>query len=221
VLSHRSAATTWRLLDPRRGDIEVTVVGRDCGPREGIRHRRTKELDSRDVRRRDGLLVTAPARTLLDVASLIDDRDLERALNEAFVLRLTTVRELHAAMLRSRGRPGAPKLRALLDSIEGRGITRSEAERRLGRLLARSGLSAPETNTMVGPYEVDMLWRSAGLVVEVDGWAFHSTRAAFERDRARDADLQARGLRVLRFTWRQIVDQPDVVVARVTQLLKR
>ena len=66
-----------------------------------------------------------------------------------------------------------------------------------------------------------MLWRAERLVAEVDGYAFHSTRSAFERDRARDADLQARGLRVLRFTWRQIVDQPAVVVARVTQLLKR
>ncbi len=73
----------------------------------------------------------------------------------------------------------------------------------------------------IGPYEVDLLWREERLVVEVDGYAFHSTRSAFERDRARDADLQARGLRVLRFTWRQIVDQPEIVVSRVKQLLKR
>jgi very-short-patch-repair endonuclease len=57
------------------------------------------------------------------------------------------------------------------------------------------------------------------LVVEVNGYAFHSTRAAFERDRRRDADLQARGLRVIRVTWRQIVEEPEAVLVRIAQAL--
>lgn len=59
------------------------------------------------------------------------------------------------------------------------------------------------------------------LPAEVDGFAFHSTRAAFERDRLRDAELQARGLAVLRVTWRQIVDEPDALVARLARALTR
>jgi very-short-patch-repair endonuclease len=71
----------------------------------------------------------------------------------------------------------------------------------------------------VGRYEVDLLWRESSLIVEVDGYAYHSSRAAFERDRARDAELQAAGWRVLRVTWRQIVEEPEAVVARLAALL--
>jgi very-short-patch-repair endonuclease len=68
-------------------------------------------------------------------------------------------------------------------------------------------------------YEVDLLWREQRLIVEVDGFAYHSTRAAFERDRARDAALQAAGYRVVRLTWRQIIDEPHALVAQLAVLL--
>jgi len=86
-------------------------------------------------------------------------------------------------------------------------------------LLRRTGLPLPRTNVKVGRYEVDMLWRQERLVVEIDGFAFHSTRAAFERDRRRDADLQARGLKVMRVTWKQIVEEPEATLVRVARLL--
>ncbi|HET9739877.1 MAG TPA: DUF559 domain-containing protein, partial [Solirubrobacteraceae bacterium] len=68
-------------------------------------------------------------------------------------------------------------------------------------------------------YEVDLLWRRERLIVEVDGYAYHSTRQAFERDRARDAALQAAGYRVVRLTWRQIAYEPLAVVVQLTRLL--
>ena len=71
----------------------------------------------------------------------------------------------------------------------------------------------------VAGYEVDFLWRDHKLVVEVDGFAYHATRTAFERDRARDATLQAAGYRVIRLTWRQIAAEPHAVVARLASLL--
>ena len=165
--------------------------------------------------------MTAPPRTLLDVASFVDERELARMVNEALVLGLTNNKELCAAVVRCHGRRGIPALRRLLARAEGPRLTRSEAERRFLRLLELARLPMPETNVRILSYEVDMLWRSAALVVEIDGYAYHSTRAAFERDRVRDADLQASGLRVLRFTWRQITDQPEVVAARVSTLLQR
>ncbi len=67
--------------------------------------------------------------------------------------------------------------------------------------------------------EVDLLWRRERLIVEVDGFAYHSTRQAFERDRARDAALQAAGYRVVRFTWRQIIHEPHAVVAQLARLI--
>jgi very-short-patch-repair endonuclease len=94
-------------------------------------------------------------------------------------------------------------------------MTRSEAERCLLRLLARARLPRPHTNVRLGAYEVDAHWPAQRLVVEVDGYAFHSGRAAFERDRLRDMHLQLAGLRVMRVTWRQLVEEPEALAARL------
>ena len=110
---------------------------------------------------------------------------------------------------------------ALREAIgsEAPALTRSDAEDRFLSLVAKAQLAAPETNVRLSPYEVDALWRDQSLIVEIDGFAVHSTRVAFERDRARDAELQARGLRVIRVTWRQLVDEPEAVVARLARAL--
>jgi very-short-patch-repair endonuclease len=92
-------------------------------------------------------------------------------------------------------------------------LTRSEAERRLVELIRAARLPEPLTNATIGRHEVDLLWDASRLVVEVDGYAFHSTRSAFERDRRRDAELHAIGYRVLRVTWRQIADDREALVA--------
>jgi very-short-patch-repair endonuclease len=219
ILSHRSAAVLWELLPSDGGPVDLTVIGRECGRRPGVRDRRARRLAPEALRQRDGLPVTAPARTLLDIAGAVRPQQLERAVNEAFVRRLTTMKELRATLGSSKGRPGTPALRRLLDELEGPSMTRSEAEERMRALLSRARLPSPETNVRVGPYEVDMLWRGERLVVEVDGYAFHGTRAAFERDRVRDAELQARGLRVLRVTWRQLSDEPQEIVGRIARML--
>lgn len=163
--------------------------------------------------------VTAPARTLLDLAEVVSSRELERAVAEAQVRGLVRISQLHAAIARAPGRHGAAPLRALLDADTGPALTRSEAEQRLLTLVRAARLRSPETNVRFGRYEVDFLWRAERLVLEVDGYAFHSSRAAFERDRLRDAELQLAGLRVVRVTWRQIVDEPEALVARLAQAL--
>ena len=98
-------------------------------------------------------------------------------------------------------------------------LTRSEAEERFLALVRAAGLPAPEVNARILGHEVDFLWRDEGLVVEVDGFQFHSTRAAFERDRQRDAELQGAGLRVLRVTWRQVVDAPYATLTNLVRAL--
>ena len=99
------------------------------------------------------------------------------------------------------------------------GPTRSEAERRLLRLVERARLPRPETNARLAGYEVDALWRLQRLIVEVDGYAFHGGREAFEQDRRRDADLMVAGHRVLRVTWRQLTREPEAVAARLAVTL--
>ena len=219
VLSHRSAGSLWGLTAaPADGRVDVTVPGRHVR-RAGIRAHRASVVASRDVRVRDGLRVTAPARTLLDAAEDLSAGDLERAVAEAFVRRLVSRRELTALLARSPGRRGSRPLGAMLAREGGPALTRSEAERRLLALVRAGGLPAPEVNVRLCGFEVDFLWRRERLAVEVDGYAFHSTRAAFERDRRKDGVLADAGFAVRRFTWRGLVDEPERVLVALARAL--
>jgi very-short-patch-repair endonuclease len=73
---------------------------------------------------------------------------------------------------------------------------------------------------MVAGFEVDMAWPAQRLVVELDGFGYHRTRAAFERDRLRDARLQVAGFRVLRITQRRLESEPQRVVGELRALLR-
>ena len=221
ALSHATAAALWG-ISRRRDDyqIAVTVAGRNPRERRGVRIHRVRWLDGRDVRLREGIPLTAPARTLIDLVAESPDDVVERAIAEARVLRLVSDREIASALGRCPTRAGSARIRALLRS-QGEAIrTRSEAERRLLALIERAGLPRPETNVRLLGYEVDLLWRAARLVIETDGWAFHGHRAAFERDRVRDQALVAAGYRVIRITWRQLEREPLAVLARIAQALQ-
>lgn len=159
--------------------------------------------------------MTRLARTLADIAPVVGAASLARAVNEAYVGRLVTPAELE----RVAHRRGARPLREVLAAQSERSLTRSEAERKLLRLVAGAGLPRPSTNVRIADFEVDVLWRDQRLIVEVDGFAFHGTRAAFERDRARDARLQALGFRVVRVTWRQLVHERERVAATLAGAL--
>jgi very-short-patch-repair endonuclease len=162
------------------------------------------------------LRITAPVRTLVDLAPQLPPRALELAVNEAQVLGLVTPQDLTAAL---GGRPGAARLRAVLDDLPL--PTRSELERRMARLLRRAGLPLPRSQASVLRFTVDFLWERERVIVEVDGFGTHGTRMRFEDDRARDAALLAAGYRVLRFTWRQLTEQPELVVSRLAAVLAR
>jgi very-short-patch-repair endonuclease len=218
ALSHLSAAGLWRLLPGREGDVDVTVAGRNPGRKPGIRVHRVRHLDCRDIRKLGRIPITSPPRTILDLAAVVGPRELEQALAEAYARRLARRSELVSLLARCSSRPGTRALRALLDDGTP-ALTRSQAEDRLLALIRAAELPAPETNIRIGRHEVDFLWREQRLVVEVDGFTFHSSRSAFERDRRRDAELGTLGFRVARVTWRQIVDEPVALVARLATAL--
>jgi very-short-patch-repair endonuclease len=213
-LSHHSGAALWGLRPRLPGDIDVTVLGGTPRPRPGIRVHRARNLE---LIARHQISVTTPARTLLDLAPLLPRAQFDRALEEAQVQRLVTLRAIEAAI--QRGHPGAGRVRKALQRLTDPALTRSEAEARLLDLIRAADLPAPRTNVQVLGYEVDLLWPDNRLIVEVDGYAFHSTRQAFERDRLRDARLQAAGYAVIRVTWRQIVETPHAVAALVAAAL--
>jgi very-short-patch-repair endonuclease/predicted transcriptional regulator of viral defense system len=222
VLSHHAAAALWGLRADSGGDVDVTVSHSGTRSRPGLRVHRTRSLDVQDVRLRQGIPTTSPARTLVDLAAIVGERELQRAVDEAEVRRLVRREELLAAVRRvGPGRRGSALLAEILGRDGPPALTRSQAEDRLLALIAAARLPRPGVNVHIAGHEVDLLWRDSRLVVEVDGYAFHSTRTAFERDRARDADLQAAGLRVLRVTWRQIVGEPFALIVRIAQALGR
>ncbi|MGH2992492.1 MAG: DUF559 domain-containing protein [Solirubrobacterales bacterium] len=219
VLSHRSAAGLWRLISGSAGDADVTVPGRNCGSKGGIRIHRVTALDRRDVRMAGGIPVTTPARTLLDLAAVVSPRELEQALAEAESRSLARRSELLALLARAGPRPGIAVLRSLIEADVTPAMTRSEAEERLLTLVRAAELPPPELNVRIGRHEVDFLWREQRFVVEVDGFRYHSSRAAFERDRLRDAERGVEGFRVMRTTWRQIVRRPEALAARIAWAL--
>lgn len=218
ALSHRSAASLWQVLEAEDGPIDVTVP-RSNRRRPGLRVHRSRVLRREDLRTVRGVPVTSPARTLLDLAEVARDRELERAVDEAIVRRLISRAALAAAVDGANGHRGTGRLRRLLARGEEPAFTRSQAEERFLALVRSAGLPAPEVNVQVAGQLVDFLWRDRRVVVEIDGYRFHSSPAAFERDRLRDAELSASGFRVIRITWRQLSEEPFAVVARLAAVL--
>ena len=221
VLSHRSAADLWGIRETASGRVDVTVP-RWVRPRDGIAaHVATLALDEITIER--GVPITAPTRTLLDLATLLSPRRLERAVEQAEALRLTD--GLSELVERHRRRHGVPALRRIIEAGRiGATLTRSELEDRFLAFLDAHGLPRPEVNvhveTAAGWFEVDCLWRRRRVIVELDGYATHGTRAAFERDRARDRALQAAGWRVIRVTWRQLHETPTLVAAELRAMIE-
>ena len=199
VLSHQSAAALWSIRGTAKPRIDVTAP-RVLRPRPGL-HPHRAVLPGDEVTVLDGIPTTTPARTLLDLAAVVPRRTLERALDEAEILRLPGPSEL---LDRYPGRRGAATLRTLLLTSRSPTPTRTELEHRFLTFLEDHHLPRPETNTVVDSYEVDAVWRDAGLIVELDGFATHGTRRGFERDRVCDRRLTAAGWRVIRLTWRQL-----------------
>jgi very-short-patch-repair endonuclease len=216
VLSHHAAAALWGIRRPCHGPVDVTVIAGQARQRRGIRVHRATNLDHT---RHHGIPVTTPARTLLDLAPHLPPTELDRAVEQAQVHGLATPTTLHALVATQAGHQGIGALAATLHAGHRPSLTRSEAEARLLALIRAARLPAPITNTRVRGHEVDLLWAEQRLIVEVDGFAFHSTRQAFERDRLRDAELQAAGYRVMRVTWRQIAATPEAVIARLAAAL--
>jgi hypothetical protein len=218
ALAGRSGAALWRM---RRNDPAVVEV---ITPRRveirGIRARRIAlPTDEMTVER--GIPVTTPARTLFDLAAVLTQDQLERAFNEAEIGRLTSPTSVPALLARHPGHRGSQAIRRVLAKHEaiGETFTRSELEWRLVALLDAEGLPRPQINPLTDHGELDARWPEQRLVVELDGFATHGTREAFERDRARDRALQVAGWRVVRVTWRQLTTEPDEIAAQLALLL--
>jgi very-short-patch-repair endonuclease len=162
--------------------------------------------------------VTSPARTIVDLAAIArDDRMVERLLDRAETLHIGGVAAVAAARP---GHRGAKRiLRVLAAHAPGTTLTRSDLEELLLALCRRYGLPTPRVNHVVAGLEVDLVFPVHRVEVEADSWAYHGTRAAFDRDRERDAILTRAGYRVLRFSDTQIEHEPATVAHAIAAAL--
>jgi very-short-patch-repair endonuclease len=213
VLSHRSAATLWRLLEAKPGPIDVTVPGKKTRPHNGIRRHSTRSLRPADTTTRLRIPCTTVERVLIDLAA-IRSQELERAVEQGFVNHLIGRTRMHEALDRANGRAGTEQLKRLLGGLLPQlPFTRSELERRFLKLIASANLPMPIVNRHREEHRVDFHWPAYKLVVETDGRGVHDNPYAFEEDRRRDLDLELADWHVIRLTWRQISEQPERVVA--------
>jgi very-short-patch-repair endonuclease len=228
VLSHWTAA---RMVDlPVPGDVRSDVVHVSIpvsggGRRRGIRAYRTDALHAAEVQRLRDMPVTNTSRTLLDLAPLLGRRGQVRRLEQlvavALERRLVTEAELRRVGRRHPSSRGAGLLALVLDVAAVPRLARSKAEEALLRLIREAELPLPRMNVMVAAREVDFFWEAERLVVEVDGWRWHSSRNRFENDRERDARIVAAGCTVLRITARRIDRNPEAVAGRIAFMLGR
>jgi very-short-patch-repair endonuclease len=217
VLSHRPAGAAWGICGGH-GRPEVTVPAQRR-PKPGIvLHRSTLPADERTTR--NGIPITTVPRTILDLAATADRRQVERAINEAEIRRLWDELTLHDLLHRYPRRRGTTTVRAaLLKRNEGATHTKSDLEELFIRFADRGGLPRPQTNVLVEGIEVDCVWPEQRVVIEVDGWEVHRTRAAFERDREKSRILQAAGWRCVPVTYLQLEHTSAEVTRDVRRLL--
>ena len=225
VLSHRSAAAQHGLLADGGTRTDVSRPAPAGRPQSGIRIHSSTTLTASDLATVDGIPCTSVARTLVDLGDSEPPRTVERAVDQAEVLRVFDLEAISEALERAGPRRGRGVLKAILAELGQPTLTDRELEELMLELIRTAGLHQPEVNAWITgdgwAYKADFLWRTERLVVETDGRAFHSSRRAFEHDRLRDQRLILAGYTVVRFTWRQLVREPERVQRVVRNLLAR
>jgi len=217
VLSHRSAGELWGLVENRERDkSEVTVRGPVGSRRTQISAVSRPALPATESTVHEGIPVTTPARTLLDLATVLDELQLERAVNEADKLDLISSQVLRLSLEKFGGERGVRALRKLFERDSFR-LSDSTLEILFRRLADESGLPAPQTRALVNGFTVDFYWPEFPLIVETDGLRYHRTAATQSRDRLRDQAHTAAGITCLRFTHWQVQHQSD----HVRQILRK
>lgn len=226
LLSHRAAAALWGLIDHGPSTIDVIVL-RSVVARSGVRPRRVRTVNAVDRAQVDGIACTSIARTLIDLATVVDERTLDRALRRAQDLRLFDRHAVDEVVGRSRA--GSRRLREAVLVLAGDDATRrrlkSELELRFIEMLRRHGFVLPGTNVSIetpwGTWEVDTVWPVEHIVIELDGWWAHRDRESFRRDHRRATDIRGAGYDVSRLSWDQVVLHELETVERLARFLPR
>jgi very-short-patch-repair endonuclease len=218
LLARRTACGMWKLPVAPENEIDILVVGRHRRSLSGVTVRSIDRLADGELRRVDGLPVTSPSLTLLDVAGDLSRAELTAAIHEARVQRIISDGQLRSTLAAHPNRRGARPLGAFLQTEGSAKVTRSHAERIALRLMRDHGLD-PESDVWIGPYRVDFLFRAEKLIVEVDGFRFHATPERFAADRRRTAALMGMGFVVFPLSWSDLNDGAGDAMSRLLAAL--
>ena len=217
ALSHASAAALWGVGEwPATPEVSALRQVR----RPGIHSHQSQRLGRKDVRTHQGIRVTSPLRTVCDLQPRLTDAQLIRLVNA-----LRVERHMHAGAFADLC-AASRRVDQLLGGADDHGTprpTRSALEDLFRRFTRRHGLPMPEINAIL-PHngrEVDALYRAEKLIIELDSWKHHSSRASFERDRAKDADALEHGYRTLRVTQDRLTRDGTQEAARIRRILDR
>jgi very-short-patch-repair endonuclease len=222
ALSHRSAAALWRIGTEVQDRIDLSVRRTTRVRRPELRVHRRPTLGPQDLVRHDGIPVTSPARTLVDLSTELTPMAVERAVNDADKSDLIDPETLRKRLERYRGEPGVRPLRQILDKRTFR-LSDSDLEIFFRRIATEATLPPPLSKQLVNGWEVDFYWPELGLVVETDGLRYHRTPSAQGRDAERDRTHVIAGLTPLRFTHYEIRHEAPKVrraLVRAAAMLK-
>ncbi len=220
ALSHVSAAALLGVRESLSMLFDVTARTRRSRP--GLRVHRAA-LDPRDTGTVRGIPVTAPARTLIDLADVLTEDATARAFEEAIRLRLLSATDMAEALRRHPGRRAIPFLAAQSTRhLPGIQRTRSELEQAFVRMIGEHHIApSPAINAHIAGFEVDALWPGHRVAVELDSLEFHRTRAAMRRDYDKALALTAAGLHVVRLDWEQCTAGAARTARTLQRLLER
>jgi very-short-patch-repair endonuclease len=212
VLSGLAAGHLWGLVKGAAPPPEVTAHTERRVP--GVATRRSRTADPTTCR---GIPITTVPFTLIALAAHLDTEELARACHEAGVRHGTTPRQVDEVLLRRPNAPGTRRLRAVLHGDVR--VTLSKLEQRFLELLGDEGLTLPQTNRPAGARRVDCRWPTQRLTVELDGYRYHRSRHAWERDRRREREARARGDEFRRYTYGDVLDDPELMLAELRALV--
>jgi very-short-patch-repair endonuclease len=228
LLSHLSAASMWGAECVGHDPVDLTVLDRSRGLRlAGVRLHRPLDLRGLRPVTRTGLAVTNPIRTALDVGGVVGSPTVAAIVESLIIQRLVTLGSLRRAMAAHArpGRRGIGALRIVLDDWRlGDVPPDSVLEIAMSRLLRAHRLPPAVFHHVVRTsqrtFELDFALVDQRVDIEVDGWAHHGSRRAFEADRERDAELAAAGWHVMRFTWHQVRERGTCVAERIAAVVR-
>jgi hypothetical protein len=226
VLSHRSAAVLHELRDWGATRIEVTVPTRSTRAHPGVAVHRSTTLTEADVTVVKSIPSTSVHRTLLDLADVVTQRQLERSFDQAEIVEVLDLLAINDQLVRNPTRPGAKAVKAVLrDHYIGSTATRNENEELLLSITRGLKIPDPECNAVIvlpdggPPIRPDFVWRKQRVVLETDSKKWHGSRQRMEIDRRRDQRLTAAGWTVIRTTWRQLKYRPHELRPVLLKLL--